>query len=135
MDAALELASLDGHVSLDCMAARGTNLNTTDFGVIPQEDINSPAFKEGRAVWSPLYGQHEPPLDLSSDISPMNPLNGGNKDCTGPRAFGSPRVSLSRSTRRDDATAIGGVAPGECEEPPLQRNALSSPTHDMLCDH
>jgi hypothetical protein len=46
------------------MAARGTNLNSTDFGVIPQEDINSPTFKEGRAVWSPLYGQHEPPRHI-----------------------------------------------------------------------
>src|SRR5262249_25842098 len=64
MDAALELAPLDGHVSLDGMAARGTNLDTTDFGVIPQKDISSPAFKEGRAVWSPLYGQHELPLDI-----------------------------------------------------------------------
>jgi hypothetical protein len=42
MDAAVELAPLDGHVSFVCV-----DLNTTDFGVIPEEDMGLPPIQEG----------------------------------------------------------------------------------------
>ena len=42
MDAAVELAPLDGHVPFVYV-----DLNTTDFGVIPQKDMGFPRIQEG----------------------------------------------------------------------------------------